>query len=78
MKTRFYKILHKGKDVVYVGVTLRSITRRFKEHIILKELNENYSVVEFDCIEHPEFTTLEIFYEERKKVAELEQKYIKE
>ena len=78
MKTRFYKILYKGEDVVYVGVTLRPITKRFKEHIISKGLNENYSVVEFDCIEHPEFTSLEVFFEERRKVVELEQKYIKE
>ena len=78
MKTRFYKILYKNKDVVYVGVTLCPITERFRQHVASKELNENYSVVEFDCIEHPEFTTLEVFYAERKKVAELEQKYIRE
>ena len=78
MRTYFYKILYKGKDVVYVGVTTRSITKRFKEHLISKELNENYSVIEFDCIEHPEFTTLEVFYEEQKKVSDLEKKYIRE
>ena len=78
MKTRFYKILDKDKNIVYIGVTLRPITERFKEHLISKGLNENYSVIEFDCIEHPEFSTLEVFYGERKKVAELEQKYIKE
>ena len=78
MKTWFYKILYKNKDVVYVGVTLRPITERFKEHLVLKNLNENYSVIEFDCIEHPEFTTLEVFYKERSKVVELERKYIKE
>ena len=78
MKTRFYKILYKNKDVVYVGVTLRPITERFKEHLTSKNLNENYSVIEFDCIEHPEFTTLEVFYEEHRKVAELERKYIRE
>ena len=78
MKTRFYKILYKNQDVVYVGVTLRPITERFRQHVLSKRLNKNYSVIEFDCIEHPEFTTLEIFYEERRKVAELEQKYIRE
>ena len=78
MKTRFYKILYKNQDVVYVGVTLRPVMERFKEHLISKKLNENYSVIEFDCIEHPEFATLEIFYAERRRVAELEQKYIKE
>ena len=78
MKTRFYKILYKRKDVVYVGVTTRPITERFKEHLISKRLNENYSVIEFDCVEHPEFTTLEIYYKEKRKVVMLEQKYIKE
>ena len=78
MKTRFYKILYKSKYVVYVGVTTREITERFKQHVETKGLNENYSVIEFDCVEHPEFTTLEIFYAERRKVVELEQKYIKE
>ena len=78
MRTVLYKILYKDKDVVYVGVTLRSDIKRFREHVFYKGLNENYSVVEFDHIEHPEFTTLEVFYEERKKVVELEQKYIKE
>lgn len=78
MKTWFYKILYKGKDVVYVGVTTKEITERFKQHIGAKGLNENYSVIEFDCVEHPEFTTIEVFYEERRKVAELERKYIRE
>lgn len=78
MKTRFYKILYKNKDVVYVGVTTRVITERFREHLISKGLNKNYSIVEFDCIEHPEFSTLDIYYTERRKVVELEQKYIRE
>lgn len=78
MKTIFYKIVHKGEDVVYIGVTLRPITERFKEHLISKRLDKNYSVVELYCIEHPEFTSLEVFLEERGKVAELEQKFIKE
>ena len=78
MKTRFYKILYKNKDVVYVGVTTRAITERFKEHLISKNLNENYSVIEFDCIEHPPLTTLKVFYEELRKVSDLERSYIKE
>lgn len=79
MKTRFYKILYKNKDVVYVGVTTRAITERFKEHLISKSLNlENYSVVEFYCAEHPPITSLEVFYEEWRKVAELERRYIQE
>ena len=78
MKTRFYKILYKNKDVVYVGVTTKEITERFNQHIGAKGLTDNYSVIEFDCVEHPEFTTLETFYAERRKIVELEQKYIKE
>lgn len=79
MITRFYKILNKNKDVIYVGVTTRTLKRRFKEHLIAKRLNfENYSIVEFDRIVHPEFTTIEVYYREREKVARLEQKYIKE
>lgn len=78
MKTRFYKILYKNKDVVYVGVTTRAITERFREHLISKGLNENYSVVEFDCVEHPEFSTLDVYYAERRKIVELEQRYIRE
>ena len=79
MITRFYKILYKNKEVVYVGVTTRTINERFKEHIISKSLNiEDYSIVEFYMIEHPEITSLEIFYNEKLKVAELEQKFIKE
>ena len=78
MKTRFYKILYKNKDVVYVGVTTRAVTERFREHLISKGLNENYSVVEFDCVEHSALTSLEIYYEEKRKVVELEQRYIRE
>ena len=78
MKTRFYKILYKNKDVVYVGVTTRAITERFREHSISKGLNENYSVVEFDCVEHPKFSTLDVYYAERRKIVELEQRYIRE
>jgi len=79
MITRFYKILYKNEEVVYVGVTTRTITKRFKEHLISKSLNiDEFSVIEFDKIKHPEITSLEIFYEERNKVANLERKYIKE
>lgn len=79
MKTKFYKILNKDKVVIYIGITTRSIEERFKEHIKTKNLNPTeYSIVEFDEIIHPEIISLEIFYEEWKKVSELERKYIKE
>ena len=79
METVFYKILYRGEKVVYVGVTLRTIGKRFKEHLKSKGLNpSNYFIVEFDRIKHPEINSLETFYKEHKKVAELEQKYIKE
>lgn len=79
MITRFYKILNKNGDVVYIGVTTRTINERFREHIISKGLNrKDYSVVEFDSIEHPEIISIEIYYKEKQRVAELERKYIKE
>ena len=79
MITRFYKILYRNKEVVYVGVTTRPINERFREHILSKGLNpELYTVIEFDSIVHPEINSLEVYYEEHKKVALLEQKYIKE
>ena len=79
MKTIFYKILYKGNAVIYVGVTTRRITQRFKEHLRCKRLNiEDFSVIEFHEIEHPKICSLEIFYQEREKVAELEKQYIKE
>ena len=44
MITYFYKILYDNKDVVYVGITTRSINARFREHISKKRLNpEIYS-----------------------------------
>ena len=33
MDTIFYKILNKDDEVVYVGVTTRTIKRRFGEHL---------------------------------------------
>lgn len=79
MKTVFYKILYRNKDVVYVGVTTRKVIQRFKEHLKFKGLNlDDYSVIEFDSITHPEINSLKIFYEERRKVYELEKKYINE
>ena len=79
MITRFYKILYRNKEIVYVGVTTRPINERFREHILSKGLNpELYTVIEFDRIMHPEINSLEVYYEEHKKVALLEQKYIKE
>lgn len=77
--TRFYKILYKGKDVVYVGITLREINKRFREHLLSKSLNTtDYSIIEFDRLEHPEINSIDIYYEERNKVVELERKYIQE
>ena len=79
MRTIFYKILYKNKDVVYVGVTTRKITQRFREHLKSKGLNPNeYTIVEFYSIIHPKISSLEVFYEEQRKVADLERKYIKE
>ena len=79
MKTRFYKILYRNKDVVYVGVTTRSINARFREHISKKRLNpEIYSIIQIDEIEHPEINSFDIFHQEHLKVKALEQKYIKE
>lgn len=79
MKTYFYKILYKKEKVVYIGVTTRTIDKRFKEHMLYKGLNPDiYTVIEFYSIEHPEINTIEIFMSERIKVSKLEQKYIQE
>jgi len=78
MITYFYKILYKNKDVVYVGVTTRKINQRFKEHIKTKNLNKNYSIIEFDKIIHPVIDSIEVFNEEKIKVFNLERKYIQE
>ena len=65
-------------QIVYVGVTLREINERFREHIFSKSLNlVDYSIIEFDKIEHPLIDSIHIYYEERKKVVELERKYIR-
>ena len=78
MTTRFYNILYKG-NIVYVGVTTRTVDKRFNEHIKQKYLNrKNYSCVEIDKIIHPKIKTIEEFYNERQKVKFLEQKYIRE
>ena len=79
MDTIFYKILNKDGEVVYIGVTTRTIKKRFGEHLKSKRLDPKlYSIVEFDRVHHPEISSLEIFYEERRKVAYLERKYIRE
>ena len=79
MKTIFYKILYKGKSVIYVGVTTRELIQRFNEHLKQKKLtSKDYSIVKFYEIKHPEINSLEIFYREREKVAKLECNYIKE
>ena len=79
-RTLFYKILNKVGEVVYVGVTLRTLQQRFNEHLQSKKAlnNKDYSIVEFDRIEHPLFASSEVFYQERKKVVLLERKYIQE
>lgn len=78
MITYFYKILYDNKDVVYVGVTTRTPQKRFQQHIKSKHLNNHYSVIEFDKIEHPKIDSLEVYYQERLKVYNLERKYIQE
>lgn len=79
MKTRFYKILYNNQDVVYVGVTTRTIQKRFYEHIKSKHLDINqYSVIQFDEIEHPSISSIDEYYSEYRKIKELEQKYIQE
>ena len=78
MKTYFYEILYNNTDVVYVGVTTRTPTKRFSEHIIAKNLNpKNYSVKVIDVLNHPQIDSLDIYYQEKIKVAELERNYIK-
>lgn len=78
MITYFYKILYDNKDVVYVGVTTRKITKRFQEHIKTKNLNDRYTCVEFDKLIHPPMDSIDTFYAEYRKVADLERKYIQE
>lgn len=77
MITRFYKIYNKYNEVVYVGVTTRSIRRRFKEHIKAKNLNSNYYCKEFFKIIHNKINTLDDYYTERKKVVYYERLFIK-
>jgi hypothetical protein len=78
MITYFYKILDKNKNVIYVGVTTRTVKARFQEHKNKKSLADDCTCIIIDSIIHPEIKDLETFSEERKKVADLEQKYIKE
>lgn len=68
MKTIFYKILNSKNEVIYVGVTTRSLQERFNEHVSDKSLNkENYTIFEFDSINHNIIESIEDFYNERKK-----------
>lgn len=77
--TRFYKILYKNTETVYIGVTTRPINKRFSQHIHSKGLNPKiYTCVEFDRIEHNDIKNLEDYYNEKRKVVELERKYIRE
>lgn len=79
MITRFYKILNNIGEVVYIGVTTRKLTHRFREHIRSKNLDpESYKIVEVSQIIHPQITSMEVYYAEHEKVALQEQKYIRE
>lgn len=78
MKTRFYKILF-NDSVIYVGITTRTIQRRFQEHIKTKKLNSKFcSIIQIDELEHDNITSLDEYYSEYNKVKTLERKYIQE
>lgn len=77
MITRFYKIINKKQETVYVGVTTKSLSRRFKQHIRSKNLDsKQYSIVEIDKIVHGSIKSLEDYYREKRKVIDLEKAYI--
>lgn len=79
MITRFYKIVDNCGSPIYIGVTTRTIEKRFKEHIEEKSLNpELYHIEEIDKIIHSRINTIQQFKFERKRVKELEVKYIAE
>lgn len=78
MKTSFYKILYKNDETVYVGLTTRTIDKRFREHILAKGLNPKlYSIHLIDVIEHNEIKSLDDFYREQIKATRREQELIK-
>ena len=79
MITHFYKIYNKYNEVVYVGVTTRTVKQRFIEHVKSKELNFiDYYCKEFYTINHKNIKTVKDYYEEKEKVKFLERKFIKE
>lgn len=79
MRTLFYIIKYKNEQVIYVGITTRSLIQRFKEHIKSKELNNiDYTIEKIDKIDHPDITTLQQLKVERERVYKLESYYIKE
>ena len=77
MITRFYHILNSKNQVVYVGLTTRTIEKRFLEHKRAKQLNDSFTIKEIDKIEHPKIDSLEIYYREKLKTSLIEQQYIK-
>ena len=77
MKTIFYHIL-KDNEIVYVGVTTQTIQKRLLQHKNSKHLDNSYTIKEICRIVHPKIDSLEVYYQERIKVAELERKLIQE
>ena len=78
MITCFYKLLDENEQVVYVGVTTRSVDERFREHKKKKQLLDNYTCIKIHEIIHPDIKDLKTFYGEYLKVSALEQQYINE
>lgn len=77
MKTRYYHILDKDNNIIYVGLTTTTIGQRFCRHIISKHLNRvDYKCVQIDEIDNGDITSLEDYYREKKRAAELEKYYI--
>lgn len=78
MKTRYYHILDKNDNIIYVGLTTTTIGQRFCRHIITKKLNRiDYRCVQIDEIDNGKITSLEDYYREKKRSGELERYYIK-
>lgn len=79
MKTLFYILLYKNTQVIYAGVTTRSLNQRFNEHIKQKRLNKkDYSIKKIDEIIHPNILNFNDYIKEKEKVTKLETHYIKE
>jgi hypothetical protein len=53
--TRCYAIVDKNNNIIYIGITRRTIEERFKEHVREKKLDTSiYRVIELDNIDHGE------------------------